>query len=130
MRVASPPASTTHCIRCCTLARWCTARAMIKIAVVGAGHWGPNLIRNFHNGTTSQVRWIVDADAKRLDTARSRFPDVQVTSEVAQAFNDKEVTAVVIATPTSTHYPLAKAALEAGKHVFFDDPATTETRQG
>lgn len=103
---------------------------MIKIAVVGAGHWGPNLIRNFHQGTVSQVRWVVDTDAKRLETVKVRFPDVQVTHDVAQAFSDPEVTAVVISTPTSTHFALAKAALTAGKHVLVEKPITAHGEEG
>jgi len=103
---------------------------MIKLAVVGAGHWGPNLIRNFSQGTTSQVRWVVDSDAKRLEVTRSRFPEVQVTQDLAQALADKEVSGVVISTPTSTHYPITKAALEAGKHVLVEKPITADAAHG
>lgn len=103
---------------------------MIEIAVVGAGHWGPNLIRNFQQGTVSRVRWVVDSDAKRLEAVKGRFPDVQVSSDAAQVFADKAVTAVVIATPTSTHYALTRAALEAGKHVLVEKPITSDARHG
>jgi predicted dehydrogenase len=103
---------------------------MIEIAVVGAGHWGPNLIRNFHSGITSRVRWVVDSDAKRLEGVRARFPDVQVSSDLAQVLGDKSVTACVVSTPTSTHYTLTKAALEAGKHVLVEKPITSEGAHG
>jgi predicted dehydrogenase len=103
---------------------------MIRIAVVGAGHWGPNLIRNFDNKLTSVVAWVIDRDAKRLEQVRARFPDIQLAPEVQPALGDPAVDAVVISTPTSTHHALVKAALEAGKHVLVEKPITTESRQG
>jgi predicted dehydrogenase len=95
---------------------------MIGVAVLGAGEWGPNLVRNFHNKQTSEVVWIVDRDAGRLQEVRARFPHVQVGAGADQA--------VVVATPTSTHYALAKEALGAGKHVLVEKPLTTEVKQG
>ncbi|MFM8858083.1 MAG: Gfo/Idh/MocA family protein [Actinomycetota bacterium] len=95
---------------------------MIRIAVIGAGHWGPNLIRNFNNGRTSSVVRVVDRDEKRLAQVHQRFNDIQTSSNAADAFNDAGVDAVVIATPTSTHFELVKAALEAGKHVLVEKP--------
>jgi predicted dehydrogenase len=100
---------------------------MIRVAVFGAGHWGPNLIRNFENRERSRVIWVVDIDAARLAQVQSRFPDVHVGSDTAAALDDPDVDAVVIATPTSTHYPLAKAALEHGKHVLVEKPIATKT---
>jgi predicted dehydrogenase len=103
---------------------------MIRVAVVGAGHWGPNLIRNFDNKLTSEVAWVVDRDAKRLEQVKSRFPTVQLAPELEPALADPKVDAVVISTPTSTHYPLVKAALAAGKHVLVEKPIATESRHG
>ena len=103
---------------------------MIRVAVVGAGHWGPNLIRNFHNKQRSEVLWVVDRAASRLAQVRQRFPEVQTTEEPEQALDDARVDAVVVATPTSTHYALAKMALERGKHVMVEKPITTDVRQG
>jgi predicted dehydrogenase len=104
--------------------------AMIRVAVIGAGQWGPNLIRNFHNKQTSEVVWIIDRDAARLEEVHSRFPDVQVGEDADQALRDPSVHAVVVATPTSTHYALAKEALERRKHVLVEKPLTTEVKQG
>jgi predicted dehydrogenase len=104
--------------------------AMIRVAVLGAGQWGPNLIRNFHNKQTSEVVWIIDCDAARLDEVHARFPDIQVGEDADQALRDPSVHAVVVATPTSTHYTLAKEALERGKHVLVEKPLTTEVKQG
>ena len=103
---------------------------MIRIAVVGAGHWGPNLIRNFHNKQTSEVAWVVDLDASRLQQVRQRFPDLQVGSDIKSVLSDRRIDAVVITTPTSTHFAVAKAALEADKHVLVEKPLTNDAAQG
>jgi Predicted dehydrogenases and related proteins len=103
---------------------------MIKVAVVGAGHWGPNLIRNFHNKETSVVVRVADNSQDRLQLVARRFPDVLVSREADQVFADASVEAVVIATPTSTHYALAKAALAAGKHVLVEKPITARACEG
>ncbi|MBI3183466.1 MAG: Gfo/Idh/MocA family oxidoreductase [Myxococcales bacterium] len=102
---------------------------MIRVAVIGAGHWGPNLIRNFHNRQQSEVRWVADLDQARLAQVRARFPDVQLTSQADQALRDPEVDAVVVSTPTSTHFPIAKAALEARKHVLVEKPIAANAEE-
>ncbi len=104
--------------------------AMIRVAVLGAGEWGPNLVRNFHNKQTSEVVWIIDRDAARLAEVQARFPDVQVSEEPARAFSDPAVDAVVVATPTSTHFTLAQQALQHSKHVLVEKPLTTKVKQG
>jgi predicted dehydrogenase len=103
---------------------------MINVAVIGAGHWGPNLIRNFHNKESSVVSWVADTNEARRAQVKKRFPDVEVTDEAARVFSDGRVDAVVIATPTATHHALVKAALEAGKHVLVEKPITTRTEEG
>jgi predicted dehydrogenase len=95
---------------------------MIKVAVVGAGHWGPNLIGNFHNHDRSEVAWVIDRDEARLDAVRTRFPDIHAGTEISSALDAPDVDAIVIATPTSTHYEIASAALRAGKHVLVEKP--------
>lgn len=103
---------------------------MIGVAVIGAGQWGPNLIRNFHNKQTSAVVWIIDRDATRLKEVHAHFPDVHVATDAKQALRDSSVHAVVIASPTSTHYALTKEALERRKPVLVEKPLTTEIKQG
>ena len=100
---------------------------MIRVAVIGAGHWGPNLVRNFDNKQRSEVRWVVDQSEERLASVRSRFPEVRLSTDAADAINDKEVDAVVIATPTVTHYELTRRALEQGKHVLVEKPLTDKS---
>ena len=75
---------------------------MIRMAVVGAGQWGPNLLRNLHDRQVSEVRWVIDLDEVRLGMVRARFPEVQTGRDAAVALADPAVDAVVIATPTST----------------------------
>jgi predicted dehydrogenase len=103
---------------------------VVGVAVFGAGHWGPNLIRNFDNRERSRVLWVVDRDPGRLAQVRSRFPDVQVADTIDGALADSRVDAVVVATPTSTHYELARAALDRGKHVLVEKPIATTTAHG
>ena len=95
---------------------------MIKVAVIGAGHWGPNLIGNFHNHTGSEVAWVVDQNESRLDSVRTRFPDIDVAKDYAIVLADSDVDAVVVATPTTTHHEITTAALRAGKHVLVEKP--------
>jgi predicted dehydrogenase len=102
---------------------------MIRTAVFGAGHWGPNLIRNFHNHQTSEVVWVVDRDEARLALTRSRYPEIRIDRDTAAALADPAVDAVIIATPTVTHHALASAALRAGKHVLVEKPIATRTAE-
>jgi predicted dehydrogenase len=103
---------------------------MIGIAVLGAGHWGPNLIRHFDNRHTSEVRWVVDRDPERLEQVRRRFPDATLGTDADAAIGDPAVDAVVIATPTSTHHALASMALRRGKHVLVEKPLTADVGEG
>ncbi|HET8933524.1 MAG TPA: Gfo/Idh/MocA family oxidoreductase [Polyangiales bacterium] len=101
---------------------------MIRVAIVGAGRWGPNLVRNFHNGKTSVVSWVADLDEKRLQAIEGRYTDLSLTTDLNVAIRDPEVDAVVIATPASTHYELTKAVLDAKKHVLVEKPIATNSR--
>lgn len=94
----------------------------LRVAVIGAGRWGPNLIRNFHQGNRSLVRTVVDLSSDRLARVQTRFPEIQVSKDSAAAIDDPDVDAVVIATPARTHAELALQALAAGKHCFIEKP--------
>jgi predicted dehydrogenase len=102
---------------------------MIEVAVLGAGHWGPHLIRNFDNRQTSRVSWIADRDPARLEQVRARFPDAKITEDPLATIADDGVDAVVVATPTSTHHALASAALRRGKHVLVEKPIATSAAE-
>jgi predicted dehydrogenase len=94
----------------------------VGIAVVGYGYWGPNLVRNFANTNRARVVSVSDLDPEKLALVRRRHPDIAVTSEFRHLLEDSRIDAIVIATPVHTHYELALAALEAGKHVLVEKP--------
>jgi predicted dehydrogenase len=94
----------------------------VRIAVVGLGYWGPNLVRAMHDVAGAEVRWICDLDERLLEKTGRRYPAVMRTTALDEVLDDPEVDAVAFATPVSTHFPLASRALEAGKHVFVEKP--------
>jgi predicted dehydrogenase len=94
----------------------------VKIAVVGLGYWGPNLVRALHDVADAEVSWICDLDTAALEKIGRRFPAARRTTSLEEVFADDDTDAVAIATPVSTHFPLAKRALDAGKHVFVEKP--------
>ena len=94
------------------------------VAVVGFGYWGPNVARNFILSGKARVSAICDTRAERLKLAAGLYPAVKVTTAFDEILNDPEVDLVVLATPVSTHFPLGKKALEAGKHLLIEKPMT------
>jgi predicted dehydrogenase len=102
----------------------------VRTAVAGLGYWGPNLIRNLNDLEVAELRWICDLDKSRLDTFGRRYPSIRCTRDFDELLADPELEAIAIATPVSTHYPLALAALEAGKHVFIEKPLAASVAQG
>ena len=94
----------------------------VTTAVVGLGYWGPNLVRNLHEVPGADVAYVCDMQEERLERIGRRYPAVRQTTSFDTVLEDDEVDAVVIATPVSSHYPLACAALDAGKHVFVEKP--------
>ena len=80
----------------------------IQIAVVGCGYWGPNLIRNFSALPECKVRYVCDKDEKRLAHMKQLYPSVETTKDFEKIVGDKDVDAVVVATPVHLHYELAK----------------------
>src|SRR5689334_19787381 len=98
----------------------------LKIGVIGAGYWGPNLIRNFNSCSMTQVAAVCDADQKRLDAVGRSCRDAKLVQSVDQLL-ELPIDAVAIATPVSTHYPLASRCLDAGKHVLVEKPLAATT---
>ena len=92
----------------------------VTVGQAGLGHWGKNLVRNFDE--LAELTWICDADEARRAEFGGRYPNARVTASFEEMIADDELQAVVIATPVPTHYPFAKQALEAGKHVFVEKP--------
>lgn len=97
---------------------------MVRVAVIGLGYWGPNLVRNFFTVAGEGLRVCCDADPGRGAAIARTFPTVRVVQDAQEVFNDRDIDAVAIATPVATHYPLAKAALSAGKSVLVEKPLT------
>ncbi len=93
---------------------------MTTIGQVGLGYWGPNLARNFDD--LADLRWLCDLDPELRDRYGPRFPSARLTGRWEDLLEDPELEAVAIATPVPLHYPMAKEALEAGKHVFVEKP--------
>jgi predicted dehydrogenase len=102
---------------------------VINIGVIGCGYWGPNLVRNFSEVSGAKVKTVSDFKPELLAKMQARYPAIQITTDCQDIFKDPEISAVVIATPVSTHYDLALAALKAGKHVMVEKPMTATTEQ-
>jgi predicted dehydrogenase len=103
--------------------------SVVRVAVVGLGYWGPNLVRNFNELECAEVIAVCDHDAERLERLGRRFPGVCTYGAYEQVLADDAIDAVAIATPVSTHFPLGRAALEAGKHVFIEKPLAASARE-
>jgi predicted dehydrogenase len=102
---------------------------MIKIGVIGYGYWGPNLVRNYVANPGCEVVCVCDQSAKRLAAARASYPGVRVTTDAQELISDPTIDAVIVATPVSTHFELAMAALKAGKHVLVEKPIASTAEQ-
>jgi predicted dehydrogenase len=102
---------------------------MIKVGVIGYGYWGPNLVRNFMAATGSEVARVCDVREERLAPLRKLYPVIKTCSQPNDLINDPEIDAVVIATPVSSHFELALAALKAGKHVLVEKPLAARSDQ-
>jgi predicted dehydrogenase len=95
---------------------------MLNMAAIGCGYWGPNLIRNFKNNPDVSLKVICDLDEKRRKHMQGLYPDTEVVDDHKRIIDDDSIDAVVVATPVSTHYPLGRAVLESGKHLFIEKP--------
>jgi predicted dehydrogenase len=100
---------------------------MTTIGMLGAGNWGSNWIRTLAAMPDVELRWCCDLNASSLERVRRQFPQVQTTTRMQDLFDDATLEGVVIATIAPTHFPVAKAALEAGKHVMVEKPMTLTT---
>jgi predicted dehydrogenase len=102
---------------------------MIKIGLVGYGYWGPNLARNFNSNPDLELAAICEFSPDRREAAARLYPQVESSDNTDDFFNITELDAVAIATPVSTHYDLAKKALESGRHVWLEKPMTEKVEQ-
>lgn len=101
----------------------------MRIGVVGLGYWGPNLVRNIIDCPQTELAWLCDANPHALFTTARRHPEVRHTTDITEMLADPDLDAVVVATPISTHYALASAALAADKHVWVEKPLASSSRE-
>jgi predicted dehydrogenase len=105
------------------------ASGTVRFGVIGFGYWGPNIVRNLHGIANCEVVAVCDKSQSALTRARRTYPGVRHTSDLADVLRAPDIDAVAIITPVWTHYELAKAALENGKHVFVEKPFTSTSQQ-
>lgn len=96
----------------------------MKIAVIGCGYWGPNLVRNFVQSNKVRELICCDLDTKRLERLKNLYPSINVLSDYKELLQMHDLEAVAIATPVKSHHPLAKEFLSEGKNVFIEKPMT------
>lgn len=102
---------------------------MIQVGVIGYGYWGPNIVRNFSNHPEIEVSHLADMDTSRLAVASQQHPGIQTTTEANDILTNPSIDLVAVITSTSSHYILAKKALENGKNVFVEKPFTATSDQ-
>jgi len=100
----------------------------VRVAVVGVGYWGKNLVRNFHE--LGALEALCDADRSLEGTYKRSYEGVRFCSEFSEVLSDSSIDAVALATPAVKHYEMAKAALEAGKDVLVEKPLAIDVKHG
>jgi predicted dehydrogenase len=102
----------------------------IGLAVIGAGYWGPNLVRNFQGSPSFRLHWLCDLDVERARSVLGQYSTIGATDDYAAVLADERVQAVAVATPAGTHLDVAMAALRAGKHVLVEKPLASTYADG
>ena len=103
---------------------------MLNIGVIGYGYWGPNIVRNFNATNGAKVVAVCDKNQKALQKVLKYYPDTQCLASPEEMIASPSIDAISVVTPVSTHFDLAKKALENGKHVFIEKPLTATVAQG
>ncbi len=102
----------------------------MNFGVIGYGYWGPNVVRNLTSLEDSQVVMIAEISPAARNRAQRAYPGINIVSDATDVISSPRIDAVAVITPVWTHYELAKAALENGKHVFVEKPFTSNTAEG
>ncbi len=102
---------------------------MIRAGIIGYGYWGPNIVRNFAGNPDINVVKVSDMSEERLAVLTNKHPDIKAETDANNILNDPDIDLVGIVTSTSTHFKLAKQALENGKHVFVEKPFTATSAE-
>jgi predicted dehydrogenase/protoporphyrinogen oxidase len=106
-----------------------SSRDAIRVGVIGLGYWGPNLARNLAELAEFELAVLCDVRPEALARISRRYPASHCVRSAEEVFEDESLDAVVIATPVSTHHELARAALDAGKHVFVEKPLAASSAE-
>jgi predicted dehydrogenase len=101
----------------------------VRVGVIGYGYWGPNVVRNLNALDNCHLVSICDRSRPALKRAHKSYPGVHLTTDMLEVLASPDIDAVAVVTPVWTHFELAKAALEHGKHVFVEKPFTSNSRQ-
>jgi predicted dehydrogenase len=107
----------------------CNADRVVRVGVIGYGHWGPNIVRNLHGIETCEVAAVCDKNPAALRRVSRVYPQVPLTTDFSEILTSPHIDAVAVVTPAWTHFELAKAALLNGKHVFIEKPVTSTSQQ-
>ena len=102
---------------------------MIGIGVIGAGYWGPNLIRNFASTAGARLVGVADLDEGKLARIGKSYPGVSTTARLADLLEDGDIQGIAVATPAGSHFELARQVLQAGKSVFVEKPLASSAAE-
>lgn len=103
--------------------------SQIKIAVIGLGYWGPNLVRNFYQLENCKIEMVCDFKEDRLDFIKKNYPAIKATKNFKNILENPEIKAVVIALPTKLHHKFVELSLKAGKHVLVEKPFAFNSKE-
>lgn len=104
-------------------------KPVVKVAVVGYGYWGPNVLRAFSEIDQAEVTICCDLKEERLKIVNQRYPSIKTTTDINDILKNKNIVAVIITTPIATHFPLAVKVLNAKKHLWIEKPMTKNSQQ-
>ncbi len=102
---------------------------MIRVAQIGVGYWGPNLLRVLATSPRCEVAAVVDLSQERRDFVRGLYPSIHVSDNADSIISDKSIDAVVVSTPVATHFDLVCRALQSGKNVLVEKPMATSVQE-
>jgi predicted dehydrogenase len=105
------------------------ATSTVRVGVIGYGYWGPNIVRNLHGLDNCHVAAVCDRNPAALARAAKTYPGVTLTTDLNDVLKAPDIDAIAVITPVWTHFDLARAALQNGKHVFVEKPFTSTSQQ-
>ncbi len=101
----------------------------INIGIIGCGYWGPNFVRNFNRIKGVSVKYVCDLSPERLSHIKKLYPDIIATKDYLSVLKDKDITGVIVATPASRHYKIAREALLCGKNILVEKPIAMDLNE-